>query len=137
MSGMGLLGELGAYKKNLLNLRQQRQEYIGANIANADTPGYKAKRLDFEDHMARAWPKPGELGMARTNGTHLPSAPTPVEGEFQAVETPIPKGDRNSVDLEQEMARQTANQILYNYAIQSMNGQINGLKRAISGGQGN
>ena len=135
MSGFGLLGDLGAYKSNLLNLRQQRQEVIAANIANADTPGYKAKRVDFEDAMAEAWPRPGELAMGRTSGSHLPSAPIPVTAGVQAVETAIPKGDKNSVDLEQEMARMTANQVLYNYAIQSMSSQINGLKLAISGGQ--
>ena len=37
-----------------LNLRQMRQEVIASNIANADTPGYKAKRLDFEEALQRA-----------------------------------------------------------------------------------
>ena len=37
-----------------LNLRQMRQEIIASNIANAETPGYKAKRIDFEEALARA-----------------------------------------------------------------------------------
>ncbi|MBF0357991.1 MAG: flagellar basal body rod protein FlgB [Magnetococcales bacterium] len=134
MSDYGLLGQTGAFKANLLNLRQRRQDIIAANVANADTPGYKAKRIDFEDEMLRAFPPPDQLKMARTSGNHIPIPfGTPVAGEVQAVETSIPKGDKNSVDLEQEMARQTANQLLYNYATQSLNGQINTMRMMIDG----
>ncbi|MBF0187298.1 MAG: flagellar basal body rod protein FlgB [Magnetococcales bacterium] len=134
MAGFGLLGELGAYKANLLNLRHKRQEIIAANVANADTPGYKARRLNFEDVMKESMPAPGDLPMARTSGGHMPVAAfSPESGEIQAVETPIPKGDRNSVDLEQEMSRQTANQLLYNYAAQSLSSQISRLKMVIEG----
>ncbi len=37
-----------------LNFRQMRQELISSNIANSETPGYRSKRLDFEDALARA-----------------------------------------------------------------------------------
>ena len=134
MAGFGLLGMGGAFKANLMNLRQQRQDIIGANVANADTPMYKARRLEFEDALKEAYPPPGQLPMARTNGRHMPVAfGGPVAGEVHEVETPIPKGDKNSVDLEQEMARQTANQLLYNYAAQSLNGQIGKMRMIIEG----
>ncbi|MBF0611417.1 MAG: flagellar basal body rod protein FlgB [Magnetococcales bacterium] len=136
MADFGLLGTGGAYMQNILDLRQKRQALIGANIANADTPGYKAKRLEFEDVLKEAMPMPGELPMARTNGQHLP---TPyggdVAGELHEVEIPIPKGDKNSVDLEQEMTRLSANQILYNYGVQAFSGQVEKLRMAIEGGQ--
>ncbi|MBF0283503.1 MAG: flagellar basal body rod protein FlgB [Magnetococcales bacterium] len=134
MSDMGLLGAGGAYMKNLLDLRQRRQDIIASNIANADTPGYKAKSLEFEAAMAEFLPKPGDLPMARTHPNHLPAPYGEYQmGDVHAVETPIPKGDKNSVDLEQEMARMSANQLLYNYAIQSMSGQISKLKMVIDG----
>lgn len=134
MSDFGLLGAGGAFKANLLDLRQRRQDIIAANVANADTPGYKARRMNFEDEMLRAYPPPDQLAMSRTSGKHIPIPfGAPVPGEVQAVETPIPKGDKNSVDLEQEMARQTANQLLYNYATQSLNGQISTLRMMIDG----
>lgn len=132
MAGLGLLGTDGAFKANLMDLRQQRQELIAANVANADTPGYKAVRLEFEDELARSMPPPGELSMAKTSGQHMPMPyGGPIRGDMQSVETPIPKGDKNSVDLEQEMAQQTANQLLYNYAAQSLSGQISNLKMII------
>lgn len=137
MAELGLLGLQGAFMKNLLDLRVRRQEIIGANVANADTPHYKAQRLEFEEELAAAFPKAGELPIATTSAAHMPSPYGEyVAGEVQAIETPIPKGDGNSVDLEQEMARLTANQVLYNYATQAMSGQINKLRMVIDGGQG-
>lgn len=134
MADYGLLGSGGAFKANLMDLRQRRQEMIAANIANADTPGYKARRLEFEDLLRDSLPPPDELPMARTSGSHMPVAlKLPLEGDLQEVETPIPKKDQNSVDLEQEMARQSANQLLYNYAAQSMGGQISQLRMIIQG----
>ncbi|MBF0179662.1 MAG: flagellar basal body rod protein FlgB [Magnetococcales bacterium] len=134
MSDFGLLGSDGAFKANLMNLRNRRQEIIAANVANADTPNYKARRLEFEDVLRDAMPAHGELPMARTGANHLPAAITfPIDANLQEIETPIPKGDKNSVDLEQEMARQSANQLLYNYAAQSMGGQINQLRMIIQG----
>ncbi|MBF0614808.1 MAG: flagellar basal body rod protein FlgB [Magnetococcales bacterium] len=137
MAEFGLLGGDGAFKANLMNLRHRRQEIIASNIANVDTPGYKARRLEFEDVLRDSMPVGDELPMARTARPHMPMGlHFPMEGDLQEVETPIPKGDQNSVDLEQEMARQSANQLLYNYAAQSMNGQINQLRMVIQGSSG-
>ncbi|MBF0137623.1 MAG: flagellar basal body rod protein FlgB [Magnetococcus sp. DMHC-1] len=137
MSEMGLLGAAGAFKKNLLDLRQRRQEIITSNVANADTPGYKARRLNFEAQLAEAMsPPPGELALARTDGRHFPNDGfMPATGELQEVESAISKGDGNTVDMEQEMAQQTANQLLYNYAAQSLSGQISRLRMVIDGGK--
>ncbi|MBF0628255.1 MAG: flagellar basal body rod protein FlgB [Magnetococcales bacterium] len=137
MADFGLLGGEGAFKANLMNLRNRRQEIIASNIANVDTPGYKARRLEFEDVLRESMPVGDELPMARTGRQHMPMPRQfPMEGEMQEVETMIPKGDQNSVDLEQEMARQSANQLLYNYAAQSMSGQVSQLRMVIQGSNG-
>ncbi|MEO5362256.1 MAG: flagellar basal body rod protein FlgB [Magnetococcus sp. DMHC-8] len=134
MAELGLLGPAGAFKANLLDLRQQRQEIITSNVANADTPGYKARRFEFENVLKESLPPRDELPMARTTSRHLPKGYTgPVTGEVQEVETTIPKGDGNSVDMEQEMAQQAANQLLYNFAAQSLSGQIGTMRMIISG----
>ncbi|MEO5346303.1 MAG: flagellar basal body rod protein FlgB [Magnetococcus sp. YQC-9] len=134
MADFGLLGNEGAFKSNLMNLRHRRQEIIASNIANVDTPGYKARRLEFEDVLRDSMPVGDELPVARTARGHMPMGMhMPIEGELQEVETSIPKGDQNSVDLEQEMARQSANQLLYNYAAQSMNSQISQMRMVIQG----
>ncbi|OSM01452.1 flagellar basal body rod protein FlgB [Magnetofaba australis] len=133
MSDFGLLGSSGAFKANLLELRKRRQDIIAANIANADTPGYKARRLSFEEELSKTLPRGDELPMRRSMAGHMPTPFELEDGEIQEVETAIPKGDMNSVDLEQEMSRQTANQLLYNYAVQSLSGQIKKLKMVIDG----
>ncbi|WP_193771134.1 flagellar basal body rod protein FlgB [Candidatus Magnetaquicoccus inordinatus] len=134
MAEFSLLGAAGEFKANLLDLRQQRQEIITSNVANADTPGYKAKRFEFEDVLKESLPPRDELPMARTTVSHLPKRyEGPVAGRLQDVETPIPKGDGNSVNLEQEMAMQSANQLLYNYAAQSLSSQISTMRMMIDG----
>ncbi|MBF0400139.1 MAG: flagellar basal body rod protein FlgB [Magnetococcales bacterium] len=134
MDELSLLGHGAAFKANLLDLRQKRQEVITSNVANADTPGYKARRFEFEDALKESMPPRDELAMARTAPQHLPMGYAgQVTGEVQEVETSIPKGDGNSVDLEQEMAQQTANQLLYNYAAQSLSGHIGMMRMLISG----
>ena len=134
MAEFSLLGASGVFKANLMDLRQQRQEIIASNVANSDTPGYKARRLEFEDALLKAMPPRDALPIARTSGRHMPMPYTePVSGTIQAVETAIPRGDRNSVNVEQEMARQTANQLLYNYAAQSITGQIGTMRMLIDG----
>ncbi|MEO5348599.1 MAG: flagellar basal body rod protein FlgB [Magnetococcus sp. YQC-3] len=134
MAELGLLGPTGAFKANLLDLRQRRQEIITSNVANADTPGYKARRFEFEDALKESLPPRDSLPMARTSSRHMPTGfVAPVTGELQEVETSIPKGDGNSVDMEQEMAQQSANQLLYNYAAQSLSGQIGTMRMLING----
>ncbi len=134
MAELGLLGPAGTFKSNLLDLRQQRQEIISSNVANANTPGYKAQRFEFENVLKDSLPPLDELPMARTAAQHLPKGySAPVAGELQAVETSVPKGDGNSVDMEQEMAQQAANQLLYNFAAQSLNSQIGTLRMVITG----
>ena len=134
MAELSLLGPAGSFEANLLDLRQQRQEIIASNVANANTPGYKARRFEFENVLKDALPPKDELPMARTSSQHLPVGfSAPVAGEVQEVETAIPKGDGNSVDMEQEMAQQAANQLLYNFAAQSLTGRISTMRMLISG----
>lgn len=43
------------FQQEALNLRAQRQEILAANIANADTPGYQARDLDFASELKKSW----------------------------------------------------------------------------------
>ena len=54
-----------------LNFRQMRQELINSNIANADTPGYKAKRLDFEAALSTALDNDGSGSMGVNDPKHF------------------------------------------------------------------
>jgi flagellar basal-body rod protein FlgB len=114
-----------------MNFRQMRQEVIAANIANADTPGYKAKRVDFEAALARALDIDGHLSMQTSDKRHFNVG----SGGFDNLQPEIyedPNGivseDGNTVDRDQELARMAENKILFDASVQLLNKKL-GLKR--------
>ncbi|MBC99110.1 MAG: flagellar basal body rod protein FlgB [Halobacteriovoraceae bacterium] len=118
-----------------LNFRQMRQEVISSNIANADTPGYKAKRVDFEQALARALDVDGQMKMKTGDEEHFDVG----NGGFDNLEPEIyedPNGvvseDGNTVDREQELAKMAENRILYDAAVQLLNKKIGLMKYTIS-----
>ena len=121
-----------------LNFRQMRQEIISSNIANADTPNYKAKRLDFENALARALDVDGHLGMKSSDKKHYNVG----SGEFDNLEPEIyqdPNGvvseDGNTVDRESELAKMAENKVLYDATVQLLNKKLGLMKYAIQDGQ--
>lgn len=117
-----------------LKFRQMRQQVISSNIANAETPGFKAKRLEFESALARAIDVDNALSMRAENDKHFDVG----SGGFDNLEPQIyddPNGvvseDGNTVDVEDEMAKMTENKIMYDALIQLANKKL-GLMKYIS-----
>lgn len=107
-----------------VKFREMRQELITSNIANQNTPEYKAKRLDFEKALGRAIDVDGNMGMNVTEPEHFDVG----SGGFESLEPEIyedPNGivspDGNTVDAEEEMTRMTENRIMYNALVDLMN----------------
>jgi len=118
-----------------LNFRQMRQEILSANIANAETPGYKAKRLDFEDALARALDIDGQQSLQVNDSKHFNVG----SGGFNNLEPEVyddPNGvvseDGNTVDRDDEMAKMAENRILYEAAVQLLNKKIGVLKYVLA-----
>ncbi len=118
-----------------LNFRQLRQEVITSNIANAETPGYKAKRVSFEEALARALDVDGNLSMQTSDSRHFDVG----NGGFDNLEPEIyddPNGvvseDGNTVDRDAEMALMAENKIMYDAAVQLLNKKLGLLKYAVS-----
>lgn len=117
-----------------MEIRNQRAEIIASNIANADTPGYKAKGLDFKQALARAASNQ-QMNIARTNEKHLD-----VRAELtNSVEYRVPNqpdtGDGNTVSVQVERNLYLKNSLEYQASIQFLNGKIKAMKKVISGGQ--
>ena len=77
----------------------ERQSVAASNLANLDTPGYRARTVSFEDALE------GELaagGMSRTNPRHL-STTTPAEGVEREIEGLQSRRDGNNVQLDREL----------------------------------
>lgn len=120
-----------------VNLRNKRQNVISANIANAETPNYKAQKLDFEEALSRAIDQEGR-GRAHTSSTeHFLLGQGPLSGvRADVYDNPDINltNDGNTVDLEAEMAALSENTILYKAALQLINKKLGALKYAASDG---
>jgi len=122
-----------------IDLRTKNQSLISSNIANAETPNYTPKALEFEQELQGAVKNGSKGTPAITNPRHLPlkGAATRLQTvEGQVVETPAktPGKDGNSVELENEMGRLLENQIMFNASVQMLSKKFSDLSMAIKGG---
>ena len=123
---------LGIHDKALA-FRSQRAEVLANNIANADTPGYQARDLDFRQVLAQATGD-GDINLKRTNGRHLANANTGGMGAELQYRVPMqPSIDGNTVDLQIEQAEYTENAIDFQASFTFLNSKLSGLMRAIKG----
>jgi flagellar basal-body rod protein FlgB len=121
-----------------LDVRGRRTELIANNLANADTPGYKARDIDFREAMARA------AGEKTTQGVHLTTTqPGHIGGTTSAdastgadlkYRTPLaPSLDGNTVDSQLEQAAFAENAVRYQATLTFLGNKFRGLLTAITG----
>jgi len=120
-----------------LNMRQMRHSVTAANIANAETPGYHAKKVDFEDALARAIDLDGLRGMSTSSSEHITVGGASAKVRPEIYENPdvAVNGDGNTVDLEKEMSALSENTIMYRAALQLINKKLAALKYAATEGR--
>lgn len=144
MSG-SLIGGLftrGDYvKMGALNQRLERQHVINSNVANAETPGYRALGYDFEEQLQALSGSEDNLPMKASNPKHYVNGMADADGnitpEVYLRPTESIGQDGNTVDVDQEMAAMAENQLLYRATAELITKKIGTLKYAISnGGQG-
>ena len=126
---------------------QMRQQAIANNIANVDTPGYKAQAVSFEDALKAQLagpPRPQtqvlSLGLDTTNDKHIALQPV-VKTTYDA--KPVTqlstdgtiRNDGNNVDVEREMTKLAETQITYNALGQMTNSELGILRSAINEGR--
>jgi len=122
-----------------IDLRTKNQNLISSNIANAETPNYTPKALEFEQELQDAVKNRSKGTPAITNPRHLPlkgAAGRLQSVTGQVVETPskTPGNDGNAVELENEMGRLLENQIMFNASVQMLSKKFGDLSMAIKGG---
>jgi len=115
-----------------MEVRAKRAEIIASNIANADTPGYKAKGMDFQKAMAQA-SQLQQTGMKRTHEKHFDVRMELNNGTDFRVPNQADTGDGNTVDLQLERNLYLNNSLEYQASVQFLNGKIKALKKAITG----
>ena len=113
-----------------LSLRNKKNEIIASNIANAATPNYKARDLDFNSEMSRHL-KSGNL--TTTNNKHF-SLMRPVSHKGVPYREPLQQSlDGNTVELAVEQMEFSENSIKYSTTLSFLNSKISGLMSAIRG----
>jgi flagellar basal-body rod protein FlgB len=130
-----LEGALG-FHQQALNLRHERQKVLASNIANADTPNYKARDLDFAKELSRVTqqqPARSDLTVATTSARHIqPSAGSSVGKMDLLYRVPTqPSLDGNTVDMDAERAQFTDNAVRYQASLVLLNSRIQSLKSAM------
>lgn len=117
--------------QHTLGIRAQRAEVLASNIANADTPNYKARDIDFKAALANA---KSRQSVATTHEKHFDlSGKMPNEVKFRVPNQPD-TGDGNTVDVQQERNMYLQNALEYQASLQFLNKKMKGLMTAIKGG---
>ena len=126
----------GALGKSL-DMRLLRHNITSANVANAETPGYAAKKMDFEESLSRALDLE-EFGQIETSSPdHFPvgkGAVNSVRGDIYDNPDINHSNDKNTVDLEKEMSTLAENTILYRSAIELIKKKLGSMKYAVTEG---
>lgn len=119
-----------------LKLRAQRMEVLANNIANADTPNYKARDIDFRTVLAERLNESGaaDAPLARTHGRHLgTTGSAPLEESLQYRNPLLPSLDGNTVDGNMEKTAFADNTLQLQASLRFLDGRFKGLMTAIKG----
>jgi flagellar basal-body rod protein FlgB len=138
----GKLDDYLNFNQAALNLRSQRQQVLASNIANADTPNYKARDFDFntalQGVLARSDPNASQP-LATTAPQHFPSPQqdgnTLADGTVLQYRGTVQGAvDGNTVDMDVERNQFADNAVRYEAGLTLINTQIKNMMAAIQGG---
>lgn len=130
MAANGIDKALGI-SPQVLDLRMKRMNLLTANIANADTPNYKARDIDFRAAMASA--SASQVRMDMTNAGHIAFSGDSAQPQVQYRRPLQESTNGNTVDAQAEHAAFMENAMRYQASIQLLDNRINGIKKAIKG----
>ncbi|WP_059104617.1 flagellar basal body rod protein FlgB [Shouchella shacheensis] len=125
-SSMNVLEKGLAYAAN-------KQEAISSNIANIDTPNYKAKTIDFQSVLQAVQEEGEHLQAKRTNESHLPFPGTSFPESSHHSRQRAYAHNGNSVDIDKEMTEMAENQLYYQALTDRMSSSVQSLEMVIRG----
>lgn len=128
-----------AVLETALNQRLAKQNVLLSNLANAETPGYRALGYSFERQLQDAIGNSDSMGLKTNDPRHFASPfSSPSSGlkpDLFVKPTESIGTDGNSVDVDKEMAEMAENQILYRANIEILNRKLSMMKYALNGGR--
>jgi len=118
-----------------LKVRTQRAELLATNLANADTPNFKAQDIDFRSALNSAMTGGGAEGLKTTNAHHFTT-----NAESNGLMAPLQYRvstqdslDGNTVDEEVEQAQFMQNAVQYQASLQFLGGKFSSITKALRG----
>ncbi len=137
---MNTLDSALSFQEHALKLAGQQQQLIASNIANSDTPGYRAQQMDFAKALERAQqasasPAASTGGvLAKTNSRHLGASVTDAgPGNVTYSNPSQPSIDGNTVDMDHERTQFAESTVRTQAAFTFLNGQVKEILAAIQG----
>jgi len=115
-----------------LMLFERRTQLIAENIANADTPGYKARDIDFDQVLQNTQNNQG-IKLNKTSKDHIGLSQQRFSNDIQYREVEQSSADGNTVDTQKEKAAFAENSIRYQTTLNFLTRRISGLKTAFRG----
>jgi flagellar basal-body rod protein FlgB len=122
------------FQSEALTLRSERQRVLASNIANADTPGYQARDVNFAQALREATGQTTSTRLATTAAGHIDAVDsafgTPRLAYAQTTQTSM---DANSVDMDRERAAFADNSVKYEATLRFINSGVRTMLDAIKG----
>ncbi|HEY3590933.1 MAG TPA: flagellar basal body rod protein FlgB [Buttiauxella sp.] len=136
---LGKLDNSMRFQQQALRLLTQRQDILASNIANADTPGYLARDIDFSQQLKNAMGSGGQpaasLALKLTTKNHIAaSAPAMHNNQLLYRVPDQPSADGNTVDMDRERVSFVDNSVKYQSSLTMLGGEIKSMMSVISQG---
>ena len=127
---MSTFGNIFGIHEQALQLRQERMRVLSENVANAETPHYKSKDIDFRAAMSASVRDMANLN--RTNQSHMESRA--VSGNYEVFRNPVNSAaDGNTVELHHQQMEFGKESSRYLATVQFIENRIGGIRRALKG----
>src|ERR1700742_3052614 len=117
-----------------LKLQSRRMEVLADNLANVDTPNYKARDIDFKSALAAAGSPDAPVQLKTTDAKHLGADESSQTSASLKYRVPLaPSLDGNTVDAQQEQAAFADNTVRYQATLTFLSARFKSLMTAITG----
>lgn len=123
------------FQQQALSLLNKRQDILGSNIANADTPGYLARDIDFSKSLSKAVEQRNAtpLSLDMTSANHISAQAKNIFGDDILYRTPDqPSADGNTVDMDRERVNFADNNVKYQSSLSFISAQIKNMMSVIN-----
>lgn len=130
----GLFDKTFNWLEKSLNLRLNQHQLLAGNLANGETPGYRAKHVDFQATIMAIMGRSEGGILRRTHPGHLGGGESASGIPLRLISASGPaRADGNSVDMDTEMVRLAENGLLYNATVQALARKLAILKQSVEG----